>query len=238
MRLYRRLVFGNLLDLECARYAAVPLAPGVRRRHAGAVSRGSRSRSHDRRRRTGEVAVRQPGHRARTVDGARSAGADLRTRQRRAIRHGQVGRLHGVAATALHATQGHQGSKSHRPVRRRAHALGSRPEARLREPEIGDCRRGVHEHVDHVRRGRHRRAGELEPAAREQSAHHLSQREARLHRLHRVAGDDARGLQDSRQGDDGRSCRCALADRSSSRPGGREASKRERRGRPTARTDR
>ena len=75
----------------------------------------------------------------------------------------------------------------------------------------------VHQHVGLGRRRRRGRGRQLGGAARRQSAHPLPQRPARLHRLHRDAGDDARGLSDPRSRHRRRPARPGPADRSSSR---------------------
>ena len=71
---------------------------------------------------------------------------------------------------------------------------GADSEARFRRPEVRGDRQRVHQLV---RLGRRRRRGsgrQLGGAARRQSPHPLPQRPARLHRLHRHPGDDARRL--------------------------------------------
>ena len=95
----------------------------------------------------------------------------------------------------------------------------------FRESAFGDDRRRVHEHVDHVRRRRRGCRRDWEQIRARQPAHQVSQRAARLHRLHRDARDDAGGLQGPGQGDGARSARHAPAARSSSKRAGRAASR-------------
>ena len=100
----------------------------------------------------------------------------------------------GRAAASLLAHQGDEGAEPHRHFRRRARALRRRLEARFRRPEVRGDRHRVHQHVGLGRRRRRGSGRQLGGAARRQSPHPLPQRPARLHRLHRDAGDDARRL--------------------------------------------
>jgi hypothetical protein len=89
------------------------------------------------------------------------------------------------AAAAVSKARGDPRAQPDRALRRRAHALGRRPEARLRRSAIADRRRRVHEHVD--LRGRRRQRGQPDLGARprRQPAREIPQRAARLRLPHR-----------------------------------------------------
>ena len=109
------------------------------------------------------MAVRAARHGERNVDGARPAGADLcarhGARRTRTARY-SMDKWDGYAASRqrLYARLPRdEGAQPDRAVGRRARALRRGPEDGLRESAVGDGRRRVHEHVDHVRRRRDRR---------------------------------------------------------------------------------
>ncbi len=89
MRLYRRLQFGNLLDLSVldTRQFRSKQACGVTTRHR--LRGGARSGADDSRLGAGAMAVRAARDRESDVDRARAAGADLRARQQGAAPNGR-----------------------------------------------------------------------------------------------------------------------------------------------------
>ena len=102
--------------LERARHPPVPLEAGLRRGLEAGLPRSDRSRPDDARRRAGEMAVREPGQRAEHVDGARTAGPDLRPRRAEdrpghPLPDGQVGRVRRRPQPAVCPAERDQGAQ-------------------------------------------------------------------------------------------------------------------------------
>ena len=190
MRLYRRLQFGNLLDLSvldtrqfrskqaCGATTATGCAAAL---DPARTILGSTQE---------QWLFEQLGHGEGDVDRPRPAGADLRARQparraERALLDGQVGRLRRLARSG--STRGCKETKAPNPIVLSGDVhvhYGADLKTRLRQPAVGDRRRRVHEHVGHVRRRRRRRQRDLGAHPRRQPAHQVPQRPPRLHRLH------------------------------------------------------
>ena len=162
MRIYRRLQFGNLVDLSVldTRQWRSDQACGD-----GSQTDCAEALAPDRTMMGAEQEkwlFDNLASREGAVDRPRPAGADSsratvsKARSRRPLLDGQVGRLRRGAAASLHAAAGNQGAESDRALRRRAPALRRRSEDRLHEPAIGDRRRRVHEFVGDDDRRRQR----------------------------------------------------------------------------------
>ena len=104
-------------------------------------------------------------------------------------------------------------AESDRAVGRRARPLWRRPQAGLHRSAIGDRRRRVHEHLDHLRRRRRRSGCHLGSDPPGQPAHQVPQRAPRLYRLHRDADRDACRLQGAGSRHDSRCARSEPAGR-------------------------
>ena len=150
MRLYRRMQFGNLIDLTVLDTRQFRSKQACGATSCDRLRRGARSWPHDPRLGPGEVAVRAAGNAEGDVDRARPAGADVCARQHargaeRPLLDGQVGRLRRVARALVRAAQGDEGAESDRAVRRRARALRRRLEdwispIRSRRPSASSSR--------------------------------------------------------------------------------------------------
>ena len=150
MRLYRRLQFGNLIDLS--------VLDTRQWRSDQACGDGSHTdcaealdpAQDDDGRGAGEVALRQPGECEIEVDRDWPAGLFVRVRSREggsggALLDGQMGWLRRRAAAALQPAGRNQSAESDCLVGRRPSALRSRSEARFHQPALGGRRRRVHE---------------------------------------------------------------------------------------------
>ena len=205
MRIYRRLQFGNLIDLTRARHASVAVAI---RRAATASTATAPRRSTPARTILGAeqetVAVRQSGRRDGAVD--RASASRCRPTRATAQASSPDGRFSmdkwdGYVASRQRLYTRLQETKAPNPIVLSGDVhihFGADLKTRLRESTLGDRRRRVHELVDYDRRD----GSDVGPGwdeTKDDNPHiKYPQRAPRLHRVHRHAGDDARRLQDPR----------------------------------------
>ena len=195
--------FGRLIDLERARHAAVPIRTRrVATTSATGCAAALRSRAHDprRRRRSGGCSSSSATAKATwTVLGQQvpTFARDMTSGQRRR----RATRWTSGTATSRRGSGSTPGSRRRRRrTRSCCRATCTSTTARISkldfdESAIADRRRRVHQYLDHLRWRRRRRERHLGADSRRQSAHQVSQRAPRLHRLHGDADDDARRVQ-------------------------------------------
>ena len=227
MRMYRRLQFGNLIDLSVLDTRQWRSRSGVRRRRVERLCRGARAGAHDDGRRAGTVVVRQPRHGESEMDRVGQQVTRSRTiakaRSRRPFFDGQMGRLRAARQRLLRAPAGNEGAESDRPLRRCASPFRRRSEDGLHEPAIGDGRRRVHELVgDDDRRWQRGRPDWESTKGDNPHVRYHSNRRGYIACTATPARDASR-LQDPRPALRCPICRCAPAARSSSKPDGRGA---------------
>ena len=223
MRIYRRLQFGNLIDLSVLDTrqwrSDQPCGDGSRTNCAGRLAATQTMMGAEQEKwlfdNLGTVKARW------TVIGQQvySFAYD----RARANPDGQFsmdkwGRLRGGAAAVVQPAPRDARAESDRALRRRASALRRGPEDRLHRSAVGDGRDRVHQHLDYDHRRRQRCRNPLGSDESRQPAHQVPQQPPRLHRLHRDARADASRFQDPREGERARSTRPNR--RLARRPGG------------------